>query len=242
MSNVISLRHLSRTVLVAFCGVLLFAAAAQAKTKLPPETTWNLASEFGLQAKQNPAKDKYRDKAVWSYMYGEADAPSSYSLMKYRISPKKVEKACGPYDFYEWNTLLSTTGTPTIYYNAGPEQSNRCAPYARFPAQTAFMHPEAGGGTLNAVVGWKSPITGTVTLSGSIESTDHYVEGISWQLDQGSTILSGPTEQADNNPTSFGPIEISVTAGESVYLDVGPKLGTLGRFDTTAVSLTIASP
>ena len=80
-----------------------------------------------------------------------------------------------------------------------------------------------------------------VTVSGSVEGLDSHVEGIAWQLDRGSTVLLGPVEQANDTLTPFGPVVVSVVAGESLYFDVGPKVGTVGHFDTTAVTLNITT-
>jgi hypothetical protein len=235
-------RYTLQAVLAICCGAFLFAASAHAESR-----TWNLAGEFPVK-KKNPSEDKYKDKGVWSYMYGEADTPSTYTLMTHFFKPKKEEGKCHVQDFYGFGRTGSVEGTPGIWYNAGPTVErgmDRCAPYAIFPSKTAFMHPEFSRlpeFTNNAVVGWKSPVTGTVTVSGSVECVDEYVSGISWQLDQGSAVLLGPVEADEDGFRSFGPIEVSVTAGEYLYLEIGRAIGVDGAFDSTAVALTIESP
>jgi len=173
-------------------------------------------------------------------MYGEGDTPSSYRLLEHFLPPRETMKECDIHSF-EWNKGPSFFTLPAVWYNAGPTLErghNPCAESAEDPTKTFFMHPD-NASSLAAVVRWKSPITGTVTVSGSVQPTDSNVEGIVWQLDQGSTILLGPTEEANNSLTSFGPTAVSVKAGESLYFDIGPGRG--GSYDTTAVTLNITS-
>jgi hypothetical protein len=206
-----------------------------------PNEPWDVTEAFAEHPEQNPLPDQFGHPAVWSWMYGEADTPSTYLLMEHRFLPANIAKQCsGTEGFYERNKGPTLFTLPAVIYNAGPtvERGHTgCAPSAEYPTKTFFMHPD-NKSSLAAVVRWKSPITGTVTVSGSVQPTDTSLEGIDWQLDQGSTILIGPTGQADNSLTSFGPMTVSVTAGESLYFDVGREGD--GFFDTTAVTLDIA--
>jgi len=238
MSRTILRRRLLHVFFAAFIGALLLTAAANAT----PHKTWNLTKAFAVHKNKNPVRTN-KDPDLWSWMYGEADTPSSYALMTDYLSPKIISKACSIKRFYQWDKLPIPSGTPTIFYNAGAtveEGHNPCAPFATYPTKTVFMHPEAGG-NLYAVVAWRSPITGVVTVSGSVQCTDSHVSGIVWELDQGSTILLGPTEKADDGLTTFSLTALPVTAGQSLYFEIGPKPGSGGTFDTTAVTLNITS-
>jgi len=241
MSKSVPWRRSWRAGLAALCGALALTAVAQAKSQAG---TWNLANEFTL-TKQNPAPDKYGHKAVWFYTYGEAGQLGKYKKLKYSFGPAEQKAACGVSDYYGWNKTDAVNGTPAIWYNAGPlveEGHNSCAPFTTSPAQTVFMHPEAFGKDLDAVVGWRSPIKGAVTVSGSIQPVDRFVTGIAWQLDQGSTILAGPGEVFEDATTSFGPLEVPVAKGQYLYLEVGRPPTVSGAYDSTAVTLTITSP
>jgi hypothetical protein len=236
MNKVPSVRRMARAVLVAFCGVLLFAAAAQAESK-----TWNVASEFPL-TKQNPAPDRYGNSNVWYFTYGRA-AKRKYKDMSFYFGAEEEKAACGSKEFYGWDKENRVNGTPAIWYNAGPtveRGENIRAPYATFPTKTVFMHPQYRGAA-NAVVQWKSPVTGVVSVSGSVEPVDTFVTGIAWQLDKGTAVVLGPTELHEDVLTSFGRTSISVIAGEYLNLEIGRARGARGSSDSTAVTLTITS-
>ena len=86
-----------------------------------------------------------------------------------------------------------------------------------------------------AVLGWKSPITGTVDFEGSVGSTDPCSGGVDWTIDQGRTTtvlgrLGGGQSQEFKG-------SVPVTSGESLYfvLDPGPD----DVCDTTVVELRI---
>jgi hypothetical protein len=230
----------SQRVLIVCLGVVLsvtlFAAGANA-AKL---RTWNLTKEFAAHKKRNPVHDRYKDPDVWSWMYGEADTPSSYLLMEHLFSPQVIKAKCDVNGFSEWNRSPEFFDLPNVLYNAGPTVARgetSCAPFAEYPTKTFFMHPD-NASSLASIVRWKSPVTKIVTVSGSVQPTDSHVEGIVWQLDQGATILLGPTEQANDSRTSFGPMTVSISAGESLYLEIGRGIGG-GSYDTTAVTLNI---
>jgi hypothetical protein len=242
MARRLSLRHMRLPVLVAIAGTVLAALLMTAAANAAHLQRWNLTQEFAARHKQNPAPDKYKDPAVWSWMYGEADAPSTYTLLPSYFPPSILKRECGVEGFIEWNKGPSLFSLPNVLFNAGPtveRGQTGCAPFAEYPTGTFFMHPD-NASSLASVVGWRSPITGMITISGSVQPTDSNVQGIIWQLDQGSTILLGPTEKADDSPTAFGPITVAVSAGESIYIEMTRGIGG-GSFDTTAVALHLTA-
>jgi hypothetical protein len=241
MSKVISRRHSSQVVLAALSGVLLLATTARAEPK-----TWNLANDFPL-TKLNPAPDKYGHKSVWTYMYSNLKKPGYYLKLSQFYDAATEESTCGVKEFYDWNKTKSNLfGTPAIFFNAGETvepntaTANRCNPDTTFPAKTVFMHPQFSIGA-DAVVRWKSTVTGMVAVSGSVQCTDPHITGISWELDKGATVVIGPTETYEDNLMPFGPTAVSVVKGEFLYLKVGLAEGANGASDTTAVNWTITS-
>ena len=201
---------------------------------------WDLTQAFAEHPEENPLPDQFNNPGVWRWMSGEADTPTSYVLMENFHPSTEIEEACGVKGFFEWTKEVSLFSLPAVFYNSGPtlaKGENGCAGSARYPTKTFFMHPD-NGSSLASIVGWQSPITSVVTISGSVQPTDSHTEGIIWQLDQGSAILLGPTGEASDSLTSFGPTTVSVNAGESLYFEIGRgKRG--GSFDTTAVTLDI---
>lgn len=239
MRTVISPRRTSGVMLAALLVSLAFASAARATEK-----TWNLAADFPL-VQQNPAYDKYGHK-VWAYMYGTENTPSTYRKLPYYFSPAQLEAECNIKEFYQYDFGSNANRTPAIFYNggetvpAGPE--NHCDHSEILPGKTVFMHPEANG-NLDAVVRWKSTVTGTVMVAGSVECVDESVSGISWQLDHNSTVVLGPTEVHDNLLHTFGPIAVPVTKiKEYLYFEIKHAAGASGTSDSTAVNLTITGP
>jgi hypothetical protein len=237
-------RQLLSSVLVASLGLVLFAATAQAEAK-----TWSLAGEFPL-TKQNPAPDKYGNQSVWWYTHGLAGGTVFHKYARL-FGPGEVEAVCGPAlgGVYAWGGKKGVEGTPGLWYNAGPmveEGQDLCAPWVTLSAKTVFMHPAVANRRakrfVDSVARWKSPITGTVTVSGSIEPVDSRVSnsGISWQFDKGQAMLASGAS-AEDNMTSFGPIEVPVIQNEYLNLEVGRAVGVFGNNDSTAVVLAISS-
>ena len=171
--------------------------------------------------------------------------PGSYLKMSQFYGAATEEAACGVKEFYLWNkTKGSPTATPAIFYNAGETVlpgSDHCDLAATYPGKTVFLHPQFLLGA-EAAVRWRSPVTGTVTVTGSVQCTDPFLSGISWQLDKGATALVGPTETFEDNLMPFGPMAVSVVKGQFLQLGVGLAKGANGSSDSTAVDLTITFP
>ncbi|HEY4811307.1 MAG TPA: hypothetical protein VIH71_09645 [Solirubrobacteraceae bacterium] len=227
---------------VAGIGVALSLMWLPAIAMASKPRTWDVTRDFAAHKRVNPAPDKYKNPAVWNWLYGEADIPSSYHLMETFFPPATIRKECGVRGFSEWNSTSDLFGLPVVLFNAGPTVERGaapCAPSAEYPTKTFFMHPD-NGSSLASVVGWKSPVNGVVTVSGSVRPTDSNVQGVVWQLDQGETILLGPSEKADTSETTFGPVTVAVTTGEFLYFGMSRGAGG-GSYDTTAVTLHIVS-
>ena len=204
--------------------------------------TWDLTQSFGEHPEENPVPDQFNNPEVWSWMYGNVSTPGESLLLEVFHSTAEEEEVCDIKGFVEWSAESSLFSLPSVFHNAGPtlkNGENPCAPRAKYPTNTVFMHP-AFGGTVGAIVRWKSPITGVVTVSGSVEPTDSGISGIVWQLRQDETPLVGPNERRNDNLTPFGPTTIAVTAGEAIYLEIASTPGG-GSNDTTAVTLKITS-
>lgn len=242
------MRHLpaiplsARRVVVAGVGVALSLMLMPATVWAAKPKTWDVTRDFAAHKLINPVPDKYKNPAVWSWLYGEADTPGSYRLMETFFPHATIKKECGVRGFSEWNSTSNFFGLPVVLFNAGPtveRGTTPCALSAEYPAKTFFMHPD-NASSLASVVGWKSPVNGVVTVSGSVRPTDSNVEGIVWQLDQGEAVLLGPSEITDTSETTFGPLAVAVTAGQVLYFGMSP--GTSGgSYDTTAVTLHIVS-
>ncbi len=240
MSRASALGCAQPKVFVALAGAILAVTISSTTAIAATPKTWDLVKESRAHRNENPIPDKNKVPETWSWMYGEADTPSSDLLLEHLHTPPEIKAVCGVRGFYEWNTGPGIAALPAVFYSIGPavpRGGNACAPSAEYPRKAFFMHPD-NGSSLAAVVRWKAPVTRTFAVSGSIQPMDSNVQGIVWQLDKGSTILAGPSEKTDDTLTSFGPITVAVSAGESLYLEMTKGIAG-GSFDTTSVTLRI---
>ena len=83
------------------------------------------------------------------------------------------------------------------------------------------MHPGYFGEL--AIVAWKSPITGTVTVSGFFSDIDpNCGDGIVWSVDKGggARLTSGAIGNGEP-PQSYSIAGVPVIAGQALYFVVG---------------------
>jgi hypothetical protein len=101
------------------------------------------------------------------------------------------------------------------------------------PPRSVFMHP---GIEKLAIVAWKSPVNGKVSVTGSFRDVDPACgDGVSWSIDKGTkTIQSG--DLPNGGSASFAFVE-SVKKDQVLYFTVGPKAEY--SCDGTKLALTI---
>jgi hypothetical protein len=105
------------------------------------------------------------------------------------------------------------------------------------PPRSVFIHPSSSG---LAIIGWKSPITGSVNVTGFFSDLDPTAgNGVIWSVDKGSqTLASGAI--ANRGPSqTFSVSDVSVSAGQVLYFVVDPNSGD-DFSDTTGVDVTIS--
>ena len=107
------------------------------------------------------------------------------------------------------------------------------------PARSVWMHPGISGEL--AIIGWKSPITGTVDVSGFFSDLDpNCGDGIVWSVDKGGGArLTSGTIGNGGPPQSYSLTGISVTAGQVLYFVVDRNRDYF--CDSTGVDVTIKS-
>jgi hypothetical protein len=101
------------------------------------------------------------------------------------------------------------------------------------------MHPGISGEL--AIIGWKSPITGKVDVSGFFSDLDpNCGDGIVWFVDKGGGArLTSGTIGNCGPPQSYSLTGISVTAGQVLYFVVDRNRDYF--CDSTGVDVTIKS-
>jgi hypothetical protein len=217
-------------------GVLLAMIAVLAVA--PANTlarSYVAAKELGAKE----ARSKNPDGA-WSRMYGEADDPATYNLMSVYLNEPFFESACGVKDDSSWDG--SAAYLPAVGYYAGktltPGQ-DACAPDITIKKNTLWMIPEATSGGANAaILAWTASTSGTVTVSGSVQTIESGLTGITWQVDHNATVLAGPVAMTTDTTKKFKSLTVDVLAGESIDLEIA-HINPDGYSDTVAVKMTV---
>ncbi len=175
---------------------------------------WDAYSDFSHAPNQrNPNPDRYGN-LTWSYMWsdGRIHDPTRYRLF----------------------THYTVVDAGREQWDSGDSHST---PYPPWPLVGVagggiVMHPYTGQ---FAVLGWKSPISGTVNFSGSFRSADPCSRGIDWTVDKGATIVLSGRLGGGQGQAFDGSLPVS--SAEVLYFVVDPAPDDL--CDTTAVAVTI---
>jgi hypothetical protein len=188
---------------------------------LPATRSWNADADFLLAPNnRNPSPDAWGD-TTWSYLYSDSFAhdPATYDLFsKFEITDANRQSWVLP-GFV--NLVVATAVSP----------------------QMLVLHPWGGrvqGYGRNAVLGWRSPIDGRVTVTGTIQlpSLNECAvgSGTLWSIDKGATVLQSGALPAAGS-ASFN-VTVDVSPGESIYFvwDAGWD----GNCDSGLLDLTVA--
>jgi hypothetical protein len=206
---------------------------------------WSLLGDFRTgEARENPSRDRYGNLGVWSYMKGPTAAsndPSTYSLL----------------GAYGGLVVLNPAGKDWTDSREGWQEPGCGAdPWIGYPM--VIWNKQGAVGNIrihpadpncpdyqNVVVGWTSPYTGQVTITGEVHDGNPNDgpsgDGIGWELRRTGT--ASPSELIDSG--SFAPLGedslgihvIDVSQGDSIYLIVSPLANN--GWDGTDASLII---
>jgi hypothetical protein len=243
-------RRTSLLIVTAISTFLLVSSAASGR----PSTgragaagnvgAWNLARDFRVAPDQvNPNPDSLGNATVWYFLQSASLAhdPASYSLLGQFIANR--------FDIPGLESWQSPDGEnptdrlPHVSLNARPDNP---FPFGAidWPAGTALVHPLPDR---MAVVGWRSPITGTVQVSGSvIDRQTNCGDGIGWSVDHGATALAfgsipnGGSAAFANGSGGSALASIHVAVGDFLYfiVDSGPNRDH--GCDSTGLDVTIS--
>jgi hypothetical protein len=221
----------SRRAIVGIAVVAVIALVPASSASAGTSKHWNVRAAFAKNPTLNPAPDAYGNPGVWSWMYGSPNTPSTYALDTLHTSE------CGA-SHIAW---LDQNSNPFVRYNPGKSLTGFCGTSDVWPKHTILVAPGCycyGTGGIDSIIGWTSPITGRVRVEGTVQGSNPNEQGITWELDQGATILLGPNPENDDQVADIGPISVSVTAGQSLYVEIGNG-GDEGAFDDAVLGLTI---
>lgn len=217
---------------------------APPSTKVAPPTTnctlWNLKNDFLASPNQkNPNPDSCGNENVWHFMRGTTPhQPTTYSLL-------------GKYSGTGYCGIISGIPNIPVWMDGTPYcggylpyiASNRTGKTLtstegiRIP-ETVYLHPSQ---TEDLVVGWRSPINGAVSITGSLRKL-HYGNMV-WFLDKESTpMASGNSlsqqsfQEAGNGGLSLANVEVH--QGETLYF-IFDRGSDNYYGDTTALDISI---
>jgi hypothetical protein len=125
---------------------------------------------------------------------------------------------------------------PTVSLNANASPITVCG-HIHIPPHAVDVHPFAGR---MAIVGWKSPVGGTVHISGKFVDLDATCgNGIRWFIEQGTSKLARGKIQNGGRDIRRG-LSASVVPGDFIYVLVDP-LSRDYSCDSTRLVLSITS-
>src|SRR5439155_20644957 len=125
---------------------------------------------------------------------------------------------------------------PVVGFNATSSSQNPpCTPTV--PAGTVFVHP---ANPQMVIVGWKSPTSGSVTITGGVASDDATCgDGIRWYVDQANTTLAeGATPRGGSASFPTG-LQATVQIGTYLYFIVDAGANGNISCDTTRLDVSI---
>lgn len=175
-------KNLSVLVGAALLALSLPVAASAA-------ATWNLAKDFRVcPSYSNPNPDS-TGKMTWYFLqnYTKAHTPSTYTLLPSFLP-----------DAYNQNGLSGWHGDnwDGYYHIAGPEVliNATCADYYDWPAGKVML-ANTGAAERLTIVGWKSPISGTVRVNATFttDAASANGDGMQWFVDKGASTLATGT-------------------------------------------------
>ena len=196
---------------------------------------WNLAKDVG--ASSNQISFNQNSNGVWFFMKSTtlAQTQSSYSLLTGYTTP------CAHYPEVDgilcWFPSLPynyDTAFPIIDFNTNA--TTQFVSTITWPARTLAMHPAPDK---LAIVGWRSPISGKISVKGSFNDLDaNCGNGVQWFIKQGNKTLDNGA--LSGNKESFDLDNVKINQGEVLYFIVDPNNGDY-YCDTTGLDLTITT-
>ncbi len=226
----------------------LFVSAPLASGQSPPCVEWNLAHDFSVVPNQaNPNPDGCGNVDVWSFLESDSATFPAHDPSTYTLVTEFIPDAFDIAGLEQWQSENGSGGdknkVPTLGINhTGVLQS----PFGiQWPAGVIRAHP---GFDRFVIVGWKSPITGTVTVSGGVEDVQFGAsDGVGWSVDyfngvDNITLASGsvPEVGAQKFQDGIGGATlaaVSVSQGEMLYFVVDPLAWAGG--DSTRLDIVI---
>ena len=227
-----------RTTRVLAIGLLWGVTLACAAVPAYGATTWSLAQDYLARGNSGaPVINDVDGASVWYLETGSAATdPTTYVPFTTWATNYDSWMAPGAPPIKGWFSGTDPFDVPHTSVNSSGIPISCVGGAFIWPAGTVFTHPGLSPITF-AVTEWRSPATGTVTLSATLTDAHPTTggDGVEYWILKGSSVLDHDVvAEAGSSPAS---VEVPVVAGDSLYLVVGPS-GNYGG-DTTAVDLSV---
>ena len=186
-----------------------------------PTQVWDPVVDFAASAGRNPGPDQFGNPAVWTYLRtpGAEHDPASYVLLPDFADPLTTFGGAAWYDADYLNLLVGK----------------------RAAADGIYLHPWSGGSSKrNAVLAWTSPVSGQVTVEGTVARAQHSCPAVAgdiiFSVDRSDISLEQITVGFAQN-AEFR-VTTSMVVGESLYFIVDADADA--NCDGTELHLTIS--
>jgi len=232
---------MKRTIKLISLSITVCALAATATA----QTTWKLSKD--LLATNNQISFSQGANGVWFFLQSDffVHHPITYKLLSAYYMPCVSDSishfvdgmACWQNPNLERNIYrIPLVGMNATYASQSPNGA------FEIPKRSVFMHPSTSG---LAIIGWKSPITGSVDVAGFFSHLDQSCgNGVIWYVDiwaaaGGNRQLATGTIPNGGPPQTFSVPVVSIGAGQLLYFVVDPNAAN-DFCDTTGVDVTIS--
>jgi hypothetical protein len=216
-----------------------------------PCAEWNLAADFRASPEhENPNRDACGVLGVWHFLGSDpltypARDPAGYALL-----PLHDADMFGTPGLESWQgTDGQGSGLPNLpWIGINATGTDQGVVGIEWPEAGAAVHPLWDR---YAVVGWRSPWTGTVTVRGAVRDLDDTcastTDGVEWFVDHWDGAVSSPIASGlvpDGGAQDFRAgagghalAELSVTAGDYLHFVVGARAGI--GCDSTGIDVIV---
>jgi hypothetical protein len=221
----------SKTRSVVLCMVIYAVAVTAAA-----QSTWKLSKN--LLETNNQISFNQGSNKVWYFLQSKSFAhdPRTYQFLSAYYEPCVSDSASHWVDGMPcWQNPEVVGGyrLPLVGINSTYAIQN--VKNFPFPPRSVFVHPSSSG---LAIIGWRSPFTGSVNVSGFFSDLDPTgFNGVIWSVDLGSQTLATGTIANGGPAQTFSLMNVSVKAGQVMYFIVDPD-GDISS-DATGVDVTI---
>ena len=194
---------------------------------IAPPQAWNLAADFHTSPSQaNPDSDWYYEEST-----SLTRNPATYTQL-----PDFVSNVASIQGLEQWQDASRQDGLPAVGKNATGSSQTPAGTSIIWPAGAIRMHPSP---TRLAIAGWRSPVSGSVSIDGSFGDMDSGCgDGVAWFVDLGGTNLATGVISNGGADQSFSEVNLPVSFGDFVYFIVDPGGNYL--CDSTRLNVNIA--